>query len=528
MIEPNTFKTAGLSGDYDLVFPLGASELCSFALRLYGLQREPFFFDDMLGMTLRERAGMLAGSADGARGLGDGAMHRFRRLISRIETSGSALAVYAVAPGENAPSDAELKLALSELRGRFAGTAFELLLVTSRRGCVECEWRGISEGLAAVTVDYHMRGTDRSEFSFGYDHHVLASVFTGMRMRGGTAAKELCKMEAESWGKSEFRVWHRKGNCKLFKDVRLLRFTRRRRDRSDIPLHAREERLCSWRIGRTAWAVVRQKGPMEFSQLPRPSERNAFVHARLVLMRFIHVPLLFLCGLLAKRRKFSHFLLLGYNCELAYRFIMANGFLDSTFFAWIAAWRFGNILDALKRFDGLFTGELVFSGGGDLLMDVPTGVSMHARTGMGQGEPSAGESHVESAKTELRSRAAYLREKFYRQLRDDEPTLAVVKMGSCDCPRGDENAQSLIRQLKSMGGRNFRLLVVCQKADAGFFPKEHPDYDLRTVARFNPDWMVASEHVGDRFSWMRIWREFSPVRKMVQKKTYKFQERRAP
>ena len=524
MAELRTFKSAGLSGDYDLVFPIGASELCSFALKLYGLQREPFFFDDILGMSLGERAKLLAGCPDDAPGLGEGAMHRLRSLISRIEASGSALAVYAVAPDEEVPTDAELESALSELRGRFPKTAFELLLVTSSRGCVECEWRSVSEGLAAVTVDYHMRGTGRSEFSVGYDHRALAAVFTGMRMHGGTAAKELCKIEAESWGRSEFRGWHRKGNRKLFRNIRLLRFTRRKRDRSDIPLHAREERICSWRVGRTVWAIVRQKGPMEFSQLPRPSKRNAFVHARLLLMRFVHVPLLFLCGLLTKRRRFGHFLLLGYNCELAYRFVMANGFLDSTFFAWIAAWRCGNVLDALKRFDELFTGELVSSGGGDLLMDVPTGVSMHAR----QGNSAAGESHVESAKAELRSRAAYLREKFYRQLRDDETTLAVVKMGSCDCPRGDENALSLVRQLKSMGGCNFRLLVVCQKADAGFFPKEHPDYDLRTVARFNPDWLVASEHVGDRFGWMRIWREFAPARKIVQKKTYKFQERRDP
>ena len=183
------------------------------------------------------------------------------------------------------------------------------------------------------------------------------------------------------------------------------------------------------------------------------------------------------------------------------------------------------MLDALRHFDGLFTGELAFVGGGDLLVDVNTGISMHARQGNGSGSSSQGGADLEAAKDELRSRAGHLREKFYRQLRDDETTLAVVKMGSCDCPRGDSNARELVEQLKRMGGRNFRLLVICQKADARFFPKDHPDYDLRTVACFNPDWIVASEHVGDRLGWMRIWREFAPARKIVQNKTYKFQKK---
>ena len=50
---------AGLSGDYDLVFPLGASELCSFALKLYGLQRTPSFFDEVSDMPLSERTRLL-------------------------------------------------------------------------------------------------------------------------------------------------------------------------------------------------------------------------------------------------------------------------------------------------------------------------------------------------------------------------------------------------------------------------------------------------------------------------------------
>ena len=142
-------------------------------------------------------------------------------------------------------------------------------------------------------------------------------------------------------------------------------------------------------------------------------------------------------------------------------------------------------------------------------------------------DESAGEVDVEAEKADLRSRVAHLREKFYRQLRDDEPTLAALKLSPADCVRGDELANNLVAQLTAMGGRNFRLLVVCQKADAAFFPRSHPAYELRTVSCFSPDWDTASEQAGDRLGWMKIWREFAPARKIVQHKTYKFQKKGA-
>ena len=73
-----------------------------------------------------------------------------------------------------------------------------------------------------------------------------------------------------------------------------------------------------------------------------------------------------------------------------------------------------------------------------------------------------------------------------------------------------------------MGGRNFQLLVICQKADARHFPVEHPDYFLRTVSCYNPDWQVATEQLGDRIGWNLTWKEFAPLHVLVQHKKYKF------
>jgi hypothetical protein len=75
-----------------------------------------------------------------------------------------------------------------------------------------------------------------------------------------------------------------------------------------------------------------------------------------------------------------------------------------------------------------------------------------------------------------------------------------------------------------MGGRNYSILAVCRKADAVYFPKEHPGYYLRTVSSYNPEWKAATEQLGDRAGWTVIWREFAPLKKLVQHKTYKFEE----
>ena len=320
---------------------------------------------------------------------------------------------------------------------------------------------------------------------------------------------------------------HRKGNVHLFGDVRLLRFKLSREFRRSLLFHPNETPLATFKVGRTAWAVVRQHGELEERQIPIASEANDFVRVRLAVMRVLQAPRILLGGLFRKRRRFSHFLLLGYNCELAYRFVKANGFLDSTFFAWSSIGDCKGLVEAQRRFGEVFAGEMSFDPtASDMFRCDATGVVTHSRYNpKGSGRSAARTvSDVESEKAEVRSRMAHLREKFYRQLRDEEPTLAVYKMRPEECADGDSRIRALIAQLREMGGRNFSLLVVCRRADAAHFPSEHPDYFLRTVSGYNPDWRAATEQLGDRVGWMLIWREFVPAHVLVQHKTYKFEE----
>ena len=338
-------------------------------------------------------------------------------------------------------------------------------------------------------------------------------------------------------GSAEANAWnrvasgggsHRKGNVRLFGDLRLLRFKLSKQFCRELSFHPRETPLVTFRLRRTAWAVVRQNGELEERQVPIASEANAFVRVRLAVARAFQMPRIHIGGLFRKRRTFSHFLLLGHNCELAYRFLKANGFLDSTFFAWTSVWDCKGLMNALRHFDELFTGKMSFDPtASDMFVDSETGVSTHSRYNpKGGGSTVRKPADIESEKAEIRSRMAHLREKFYRQLRDNEPTLAVIKMRSEDCLEGDRHARALIEQLQKMGGRNFSLLVICRKADAVHFPAEHPGYLLRTVSGYNPEWKAATEQFGDRVGWMLIWREFAPAKRLVQHKTYKFEERR--
>ncbi len=332
-------------------------------------------------------------------------------------------------------------------------------------------------------------------------------------------------------GRMEQRQWEtvmsgaecfRKSNIRLLGNIRLLRFKTGKGEWRELPFHRNETPITTFGFRRMVWAVVRQNGELDERQLPLASEKDVFVRMKLALVRMAQAPLLFVAGLFLKRRKFSHFIMLGCNCELAYRFVKANGFLDSNFFAWAGGLPCAGMLNALRHFDELFTGDMTFANGGiDMFVDVPTKVLMHSRYRSGDGGAMP---DIEDVKAEVRSRAAHLREKFYRQLRDDEPTLAVVKMPSSDCRDGDSYAHQFIEQIREMGGRNFQMLVVCQKRDAACFPSEHPDYFLRTVSRFNPDWQIATEQRGDRYGWNLIWREFSPAKIMVQNKKYKFEK----
>ena len=555
--------------EYDLAFSLGAACLCSGALRACSLQFLSFPFDWIIGLSIVERAGFIAkgfedfikeselkfaGSVsvtakdvytsssglymnhdfpigislhDSFPAVREKYLRRGSRLISLIEASRRVLVAYALLPDAEMPPEADLSESIAILRSRFPTVEFDLLVMKSTPGLKTPVFKCLAPGITLATIDYRSERSGGGALKGGgHDAKALNRLLEGVKVRDYRSDEERNRYEAREREKIiACGSSYRKGNYRLFGDIRLIRFKIPRESKCALGLHPNETPLATFRSGRMAWAVVRQHGEFEDGQLPLASDMNAIVRVRLAVRRVLQFPIIFLRGLFLRRKRFAHFLLLGYNYEAAYRFIMKNGFLDSTFFAWTDTGDCAGTARALQHFDELFTGELRFaSNGRDLFVDVATGVVAYSRYSPKHGEAITIKkaSDIESEKAELRSRMAHLRDKFYRQLRDDEPTLAVVKMRQDDCPKGDYHAHRFLERLREMGGRNLQLLVICQKADAVHFPAEHPDYFLRTVSRYNPDWLVTTEQVGDRFGWTMIWKEFAPLHVMAQSKKYKF------
>ena len=557
------------SREYDLAFSIGAACLCSGALRACTLQYLSFPLDWVIGLSLQERTRLVvdgpgdfikksdlsytgSSTATGkdiytsTAGLCmnhdfpigvpldesfptvyEKYTRRWRRLVALIEASRRVLVAYSLQPGGKMPSVEEMAGCLDSLRVRFPGVEFDMFVTQSSPGVVESEFTVLAPHVTLGALDYGVKDVNGgAAVKDRHDPALHNRLFAGFKVRDYRTDEERHRFEAMASKKSlSGRGCYRKGNTRILGGIRLLRFKMRKGYKGLLPLFSCETPLATLRMRRMALVVVQQKGELQEGQAPLASEANAIVKVRLALVRIAQAPVVFFSMLFRRKERFGHFLFFGYNCEIAYRFLKVNGFLDSTFFAWTNTGGGENMLNALSKFDVLFTGEMRRSAaGGDMYIDSASNVAAHTRYSPNKADRIAVQSmdDIESEKAELRSRMAHLREKFYRQLRDDEPTLAVIKLRSDECAQGDDIARRLVGRLNEMGGRNFKLLVVCQRADAVHFPSEHPDYLLRTVSRYTPDWLVATQQIGDRLGWTLIWKEFAPIRKIVQHKTYKF------
>ena len=57
-----------------------------------------------------------------------------------------------------------------------------------------------------------------------------------------------------------------------------------------------------------------------------------------------------------RARRFDHVVLVGYNCELAYRFLKSLGFLDATLFCWAGTTVLDECLAICANIDKLIPG----------------------------------------------------------------------------------------------------------------------------------------------------------------------------
>ena len=226
-----------------------------------------------------------------------------------------------------------------------------------------------------------------------------------------------------------------------------------------------------------------------------------------------------------RARRFDHVVTFGYNCELSARFFQNFGFVDSTLFSWAGADYPDEMAYAIGHYEDIFTGEIasptrVFP----MFFCKKTKVRAHGRAKMSvwTAETPPAKDFVDAERAELVSRFEHLKKKTIEYLRDDKSVLCIVKLHPSCCKPGKANAAEglYIEALRKVGVRNMTFLAICEEAAASAFECPHPDFELRTVAEYNPESCAADLKAGDSRGWRLVFDEFRP--KTMKKQAHKF------
>lgn len=220
---------------------------------------------------------------------------------------------------------------------------------------------------------------------------------------------------------------------------------------------------------------------------------------------------------------FDHIISLGYNCEVAFRFLKWFKFEESSLFNWAASDTLDALIGALENIDNI--GQDGFRLVNALWKCNKTNIYFHGRQRMRfYLEHQDTEQTRYQDMTELMSRIQYLKQKFIKIAQSDDTKLYIYKLHSTQIT--DDIHNNILRLHRALTdcvhARNFRLLIVHERGMVQL--PTNPDYIIRTVKCFAPDAHVTSgRHMNN--GWDSIFYEFYPKRTIKRNKTYKFDTR---
>lgn len=224
-----------------------------------------------------------------------------------------------------------------------------------------------------------------------------------------------------------------------------------------------------------------------------------------------------------RRQKFDHFVILGFNCEPAFRFFTRWGFLDSSLFAWANSGDLMRLSGALMEFSRLGTEGFDYHAASRMWMCRASGIYFHGKLKPHPGDPEPTEAQLANDCDDLAARILHLKEKFLAYARDDAPTLFVYRLGKEAAePALDNKIRFLERALAHLGAKNARLLFVCERKTLHLMPRGEGRV-FRAVNRFNPPDDVTNRKKGDPSGWRRIYDEFAPARILPKAHAFKFE-----
>lgn len=226
-----------------------------------------------------------------------------------------------------------------------------------------------------------------------------------------------------------------------------------------------------------------------------------------------------------RRKKFDHVLSLGMNCEIAFRFSLSWGFVDSTPFAWALFGRLDQLSDAIEHPEHIGSEGFTWNSKSFMWHCNRTKASFHGQLVMGIPTESLDPKALEADKEDLMQRLKYLNEKFTRLLSDDSSKAIICRIHTNLVLADGANAQvdALQRALESRGARNYTLVIVTERAARGKIAPA-PNRVIRTVRAFNPGASVVKEKLGDPAGWQALFAEFTPAKILHKKHLFKFEK----
>ena len=227
--------------------------------------------------------------------------------------------------------------------------------------------------------------------------------------------------------------------------------------------------------------------------------------------------------LFCKKTYYDYVISLGYNCEVAFKFLKYFKFEESSLFNWCYINSINDLINALQNFDKIGSGQWQMC---DLLWQcLNSNIKFHGKLPMSMYlENNVSEEEMKDDINELVSRLKYLKEKFLKIAQSENMKLFIYKMKTCEV---DElfniKILNIIKSLELLGVKNFKLMVVLEKQNINKINNISTEYLVEFVDYFTPD----NDVTGKKYyknGWSRVFNKISVINqnKKIKKKKYKF------
>lgn len=224
---------------------------------------------------------------------------------------------------------------------------------------------------------------------------------------------------------------------------------------------------------------------------------------------------------LYKKKHYDYIVSLGYNREVAYKFLKYYNFEESSLLNWTYSYTIDDLICALKNFNCI--GFDFLQKPNPLWECSNSHIRFHGKVAMQKYiDNTATNKELEADKKDFISRISYLKEKFLKIAQSEKSKLYIYKIKSKDINNTiHSKILDLLNSLKFLGAKNFKLLIVAEKENLKKFKNCAEEYLVDFVDFFPPDNDVTGRKY-EKNGWDKIFDKFSVSKPKNYKKNKKY------